>query len=238
MIYACHQPNFFPWIGFFHKLYLSDTFIILDDVQFEKSSSGTWSNRVKLKINKKPQWITAPIERQFNGYKKINEIMFSKNYDWRLKLLKSIEHNYKKAPFYNEVIKIFEPLIFFDNDNLLAYNMNCITSLALELKMFDKIIKLSSSLNHIGKSNELLVSIGNLIGASSYLSGQGSRGYINEEMFIKGSLKLLWQNIDFDQYQQGDKSEFLPGLSIIDALMFIGKERTIKIIKQNSYKSS
>ena len=30
-----HQPNYFPYPGLFHKLSLSDVFVILDDVQFQ-----------------------------------------------------------------------------------------------------------------------------------------------------------------------------------------------------------
>ena len=32
---AIHQPNFFPYPGFFHKLINVDTLVLLDDVQFE-----------------------------------------------------------------------------------------------------------------------------------------------------------------------------------------------------------
>ena len=30
-----HQPNYFPYPGLFHKLSLSDVFVILDDVQYQ-----------------------------------------------------------------------------------------------------------------------------------------------------------------------------------------------------------
>jgi len=32
---AIHQPNFFPYPGFFHKLINVDTLVLLDNVQFE-----------------------------------------------------------------------------------------------------------------------------------------------------------------------------------------------------------
>ena len=49
-VVAIHQPNFFPWLGFFDKILCSDVFIVLDHVQFPKSE-GNWSNRVRMAVN-------------------------------------------------------------------------------------------------------------------------------------------------------------------------------------------
>ena len=35
---AIHQPEHFPYMGFFQKMEYSDVFIILDDVQYSKPS--------------------------------------------------------------------------------------------------------------------------------------------------------------------------------------------------------
>ena len=46
MILTAHQSAYLPWLGFFHKIAISDTFVLLDEVQFEKNG---WMNRNKIK---------------------------------------------------------------------------------------------------------------------------------------------------------------------------------------------
>ena len=43
-----HQPNFLPWRGFFSKIQACDTFVLLDDVQFERGK--TFTSRTKIAI--------------------------------------------------------------------------------------------------------------------------------------------------------------------------------------------
>ena len=65
-VVSIHQPNFFPWLGYFEKIVRSDYFIFLDNVQFPKKG-GSWTNRVKLIVSGQPKWLTANINRQYHG---------------------------------------------------------------------------------------------------------------------------------------------------------------------------
>lgn len=56
---AAHQPNFLPWVGFWHKYLSSDTFIICSGTQTSKKS---FSNRVMMADNN--TWATVPIMRE------------------------------------------------------------------------------------------------------------------------------------------------------------------------------
>ena len=43
---AIHQPEHFPYMGFFQKMKAADVFVILDDVQYTK---GNFQNRNRFK---------------------------------------------------------------------------------------------------------------------------------------------------------------------------------------------
>ena len=43
-----HQPEHFPYMGFFEKMAMADLFVVLDDVQYKKNN---WQNRNKF-LNK------------------------------------------------------------------------------------------------------------------------------------------------------------------------------------------
>ena len=61
VIVGIHQPNFFPWFGYFLKIARSNKFVFLDDVQISNTSS--YVNRTSININGQAKWLTAPIRR-------------------------------------------------------------------------------------------------------------------------------------------------------------------------------
>lgn len=54
---SIHQANFCPWFPFFYKMAMSDVFIILKEVQFEKNN---YQNRYFL--NTKDKWVTKSVK--------------------------------------------------------------------------------------------------------------------------------------------------------------------------------
>ena len=59
-----HQPDFMPWLGFFHKLSLCNEFLVFDHVQI--SNGKSWSSRNKILLNGKPFWLTIPTIKSKN----------------------------------------------------------------------------------------------------------------------------------------------------------------------------
>ena len=100
MILSAHQPAYLPWLGYFHKLAVSDGFIILDNVQFEKNS---YINRNKIKTPSGESWLTIPVKMREHLNKSINEMEFA-DFKWQKKHFNSIIMNYKKSLNYNETL--------------------------------------------------------------------------------------------------------------------------------------
>ena len=104
-VVAIHQPNFFPWLGYFDKISRADSFLFLDNVQFPKKG-GSWSNRIKLLISGDARWITAAIDRSYSGTRQIREMHFLSQNPWRQKMFKTLEINYKPSEVkFNDLLK-------------------------------------------------------------------------------------------------------------------------------------
>lgn len=223
-IVAIHQPNFFPWLGFFDKMIRSDVFIVLDNVQFQKTG-GTWTNRVKLLNNGNPIWATAPIVRTYSGIRRISEMEISEDTPWRKKLLRTINTSYAKADYFKALFPHFEPLILNPTSSLFEYNYFAIKSMVELLGLESKEIVLGSSLNVSSHSTDMLVEITQTVGGTIYLSGDGAEGYQESEKFAQAGLSLKFQNFVHPRYVQTRAEKFIPGLSVMDALFNIGLER-------------
>ena len=94
MIVSIHQPEHMPWSGFFHKMSLSDVYVLLDNVQYKKNN---WQNRNRIVTrNGLQQWITIPVKLKGHMQTTIRDIKINDQEDWRRKYLGRINDSYSK----------------------------------------------------------------------------------------------------------------------------------------------
>ena len=229
---AIHQPNFFPWLGYFDKIARSDAFIFFDDVQFPKTG-GVWCNRVKLLVSGEARWVTAAIDRNYHGTRTIREMSFLADNPWRDKLLKSIESDYRRHPFYGETVDMITLLLLNPEVNIAEYNIQAVTAIVHRLGLDTDKLKCSSVIPHEGSSNELLCSLTQLAGGDTYMSGGGAEGYQDEAVFTERGIALSYQNFDHPIYPQRGQKDFVAGLSIIDAAMNLGWTGVAQLLNKN-----
>lgn len=231
-VVAIHQPNFFPWLGYFDKIARAGVFLVMDNVQFPRTGAGTWINRVRLIVGGYPRWVTMPIVRAHHGLRRIDEMRINNTTPWRAKLLKTVQMNYGRAPCFDAVFPFLTKLVENPTDDLVEYNLSAIRSLATALQIDTSKFTLGSSLGVGEKSGtDLLISMVKAVGGTAYLCGSGAVAYQQDDRFETEGLELIYQNFQHPTYVQANTQEFVPGLSVIDALMNCGFEKTGALLR-------
>lgn len=232
MICAIHQPNFFPWMGYFNKIARSDVFVFLNQVDYEKSGNSMqcYTNRVSILNGIKSTYIHCPVIRE-HGPQPICNVKINNTLQWRQELEKVLDVCYKKAPYYEELKNYITELIFTEADNIADYNIKIIRNLVHVFQIETKIVR-QDELNTSKHSTDLLVEIAKAVECDTYMCGKGGDKYQNEETFNQYKIQLLRQNYKPIEYNQGNV-DFVAGLSILDALFWNGIEKTRELIKGN-----
>lgn len=225
---AIHQPNFLPWLGFFDKLARADVLVLLDDVQFPRTSKGTWINRVKMLVSGKSAWITVPIVRAAGSEQPINEVLIDDAQPWRRKALRTIEHNYRRSPFFEETFALVEELLS-GGERIAELNERNLRTVARSIGLDEGKLVRSSELDASGQSTDLLISLTRAVGGTAYMPGGDAYRYQEDGKFAEHGLELLPQDFVHPTYEQS-VSPFESGLSIVDALMSCGFEGTAELV--------
>lgn len=225
MIATIHQPNYIPWLGFFHKIAQSDVFVSLDIVQFTKNS---FQNRNRIKTANGEMWLTVPVLTKNRFGQLTNEIEINNSAKWGKKHWESIRQNYCKAKYFKSCSEFFENVYMNEKfTKLIDLNETILKFIIKTLGIQAKFIK-ASSLDIRGKSTDLLIEICKAVGADTYLSGPSGKKYLEEQRFRDESIQLIYDDFHHPIYDQLF-GPFLPHLSIID-LMFNCGPRSLDIL--------
>lgn len=228
-IVAIHQPNFFPWLGYFHKILNAQWFIVLDDIQLPRGRS--WTSRVKFLISGEAKWLTAPVRHV--GEENIQSIKDAQweGLAWKEKACKTVYNNYKKTANFAKVYSFFEKILFFDSQSLLEFNLNAITAIVEFMGASTEHIIQSSRFNIHSTSTQRLIDLTRAVHGNVYMCGGGAQGYQNDALFEQQGLSLLYQNFRHPVYPQRGQESFVAGLSILDAFFQVGPVATRKMLK-------
>lgn len=229
---AIHQPECFPWLGFFHKISLADTFVFLDTVQFEKNN---FQNRNKFKNGNMDTWLTLPILKHSlkTEVKDIkinwNDIKFTKKH------LSTLELNYSKSPYFKDTFLFISSLYEERIEYLADFNIRFITFMLGKLGIKTQIIR-ASELDLSGKvsgGTEVTLEICKLLQADTYISGSGAKVYLETERYTEEDIGVYFQDFKHPTYKQTGSREFIPYLSILDLYFNHGPESLDIILKDN-----
>lgn len=219
---AAHQPNYLPYLGFFHKIYLSDIFVILDTAQFVKSGPFAWMNRNRIRTKDGWIWLTVPVLTKGKFPVSLFEAEIDNNINWRERHWKSIYYNYHKAPYFTQYCDYFEELYKKEWHRLIEICEEVIFYLMRELNIDVKVMR-ASELRIEAKGSEFLVEACKKLEADIYIYGKHGEEYQDPEIFEGNNIKLMPQNFKHPTYRQLYEP-FIECMSTIDLLFNYGKE--------------
>ncbi len=228
MIVTVHQPQYLPWLGYFDKIDKADVFCFLDNVQFKKNE---WQNRNRIKTADGWQWVTTPVLYRFP--QRINEVRINNSVNWKRKHLQALITNYRKAPFFNDLIDLFGNTYSKDWEFLTDLNVYFIRRIVEWLGLEPKSFVLASDLQLPDDPTDRLIAICKHRGGDIYLAGRDAIRYMNPERFRRQGVRVVVQDFEHPVYPQlfGD---FQSHLSIVDLLFNCGPDSICKIRGHNS----
>ncbi|MFC5475990.1 WbqC family protein [Paraherbaspirillum soli] len=219
---AIMQPYFFPYIGYWQLIHAVDRFVIYDDVAYIK---GGWINRNRLLINGASVFFTAPLH-QSSSFMRICDTALQPDPLWRDKLVKTVEITYHKAPFFDLVFPLVERLIRHDATMLSDYLAHQLQALARFMGIKTKFVLSSRCYENSQLSGQARVlDICKREGAASYINTQGGQTLYADHAFRQEGMDLrfiVMQPLPYQQRSYHRADNFVPYLSIIDALMAVG----------------
>lgn len=223
-ITAVHQPNFFPWMGYFLKIALSDVFIILDDVQL------TWrgySRRARIRKAGHPhgqQWLTLPLSGS-DTFSVINKIEIRTYEGWQENLLEKLANSYRLSPYYGEGMDLAREVIYCQETNLAKFNLFGVKKVMERLGIAGR-LELSSSTPVSGTGSRRIVQLMKNYNSKVYLSGGGGNKYHDLDDFKRESI-IISEMPDILQMPVIAENEIVEkSASILEWIFMAGVEGT------------
>lgn len=224
MIVAAHQPHYFPWLGYVHKMAQADLFIVMDDLQYEKDN---FQNRNRIKVNNCSAWLTVPLERGSQADlicdKLIRNDGVSAKEHWQRRTWATLQIHYGKAPHFSRYAAELEELYTRPWTRLVDVTLH-ILELVRGWFGISSPMLLSSSLQLEGQKTDRIIDFCRKVGADVYLSGRGgSTGYLDVDALRQSGVDVAWQSFEHPVYPQRYPAlGFMPRMCVLDMLFNCG----------------
>ncbi|MGE7990005.1 WbqC family protein [Pseudomonas sp. NPDC089554] len=215
---AILQSNYIPWKGYFDMIAAVDEFILYDDMQYTRRD---WRNRNQIKTPQGVQWLTVPVLVRGKYHQTIRDTEIDGT-DWATVHWRTLEANYRRAPFFEDVSAWLQPLYTQQvHSNLSLMNRCFIEAVCRYLGITTRIRNSWDYTLCEGKS-ERLADLCAQAGGQRYISGPAAKSYIDEHVFTERNIEVAW--FDYEGYTEYPQlwGAFTHYVSILDVLFNCG----------------
>ena len=215
------QPYFFPYLGYFALIKYCNRFIFFDTPQYIRHG---WCNRNRiLKQDGTPSYITVPVKKSPRETP-INKILIDNSADWRGKIFGQLNIYRKSAPNYDNVIEFLREILGGECEclsQLCIDTTKAVCSLLGIRTEFDTFSEMNIAIDDVNAPDEWALNITKALGYECYVNPPGGIEFFDRAKYEHSGIKLEFLAANLHEYSQMKGHEFVPGLSVIDALMFL-----------------
>jgi len=225
MTLGSNQPYLFPYIGYWQLMNISDIYVISDSMQYIRKG---YINRNYILFNDKRHLFTLEV-LGVHTETRINEVTVG---TISPKILRTITHTYKKAPYFEDVYPMIEQILSNNEKNLAKYIGYSMERVAQYLGIDTKFVYLSDLQGETSlRGQDRVLDICKRVNADHYINAIGGQELYDRNDFLKEGIRLNFLKTGDIEYRQFN-NEFVPNLSIIDIMMFNSKEEIKVMLKK------
>jgi hypothetical protein len=222
------QPYFLPYVGYFQLIRAVDLFIVYDNIKYTKKG---WISRNRMLRNGQDVMFSLQLKGD-SDFLNVCDRELAVNFN-RDKMLNQISGAYRRAPYYAQTFPLVERIVRYEEPNLFRFIHNSIITICQHLEIRTK-LRVSSdiAINHHLMNQDKVLALCEAVGANTYVNAIGGMELYSREEFRSRGIELKFiRSKPFDYAQFGN--EFIPGLSIIDVMMFNSLDAIHECIESN-----
>ena len=206
----------------------------------------TYLTRTGIQESGKVGTIHVPVQHTGQQANRIREARIDST-QWRPERLgRRLHHAYGKSPFWDELSPALLGTLNQEHRYLMELNQALLLWIGVELlDLSPSAMVFQSELQVEGKGSRLMANLTRTTGGTHYLSGGhaprdentalvGAAAYNRIEDFTEQGIELVYQNFTPLPYRQ----PFLPGLSALDCLFWLGPRGTREHLESYSFPGS
>lgn len=224
------QPYFLPYLGYIALIAEVDRFILFDTPQYIRHG---WINRNQiLNHQNTPVYIQVPLVKH-KRETPINQVVIRNSDAWQQKILAQLNVYKRRAPFFDEVTHILEATLQEQTDSIVELNYRLLREICSYLEINTPIeifSEMNLELGQVNAPDEWALEICKAIKANHYINPIGGMTFFDSEKYRKENISIEFLEFIPTAYNQLN-DDFVPNLSVIDAMMFNNKEVIRKQLK-------
>lgn len=215
------QPYFFPYLGYFGLIHATDHWIVFDTPQYIRRG---WVNRNRILSTGGNGWKYARVPvAGCDPTTPIRDVRIATRQDWQREFFNNLDaYRLRKAPCYQATLSFLQNTLSLPTDSLNELLVHCLGSCCelLDLPFRSEAFStMKLDLHNVAEPGDWALETSRALGASQYVNPPGGRELFDADRFRDANISLKFLQPTLPAYEQG-QADFLPGLSIIDALMW------------------